>query len=105
MRKDDELVEVSGELVDKVVNEAKIPQKVIPIPKPPLPLPQRLVKKTEDGKYRCFITMLKQLSINVHFIEALEEIPGYAKFMKDMVTKILVSFVDDDQILLQGLLC
>ena len=61
--------------------------KVIPMPRPPPPFPQRLVKKTEDGKYRRFITMLKQLSINVPLVEALEQIPGYAKFMKDLVTK------------------
>ena len=47
--------------------------KVIPKPRPPPPFPQRLVKKTEDGKYRRFITMLKQLSINVPLVEALEQ--------------------------------
>ena len=68
------------------------------MPRPPLPFPQRLVKKTEDGKYRHFITMVKQLSVNVPLIEALEEIPGYAKFMKDMVTKkILINFEDNDR--------
>ena len=42
--------------------------------------------------------MLKHLSINVPFIEALEQIPDYAKFMKDMVTKKRsVSFEDDDR--------
>ena len=67
-----------------------------PIHRPPPPFTQRLVKKTEDGKYRCFITMLKQISINV--IEALEQIPGYAKFMKDMITKkISISFEDYDR--------
>ena len=30
--------------------------------------------------------MLKQLSINVPLVEALEQIPGYAKFMKDLLT-------------------
>ena len=42
--------------------------------------------------------MLKQLSINIPLIESIEKIPGYAKFMKDMVTKkSSVSFEDDDQ--------
>ena len=31
--------------------------------------------------------MLKQISINVPLVEALEQMPGYAKFMKDLVTK------------------
>ncbi|XP_070057475.1 uncharacterized protein [Nicotiana tomentosiformis] len=30
---------------------------------------------------------MKCLSINVPFVEALEQMPGYAKFMKDLVTK------------------
>ena len=53
---------------------------------------------TEDGKDRRFITMLKQLSINVPLVEALEHMPGYAKFMKDLVTKKRsVTFEDDDR--------
>ena len=77
----------------------KLPIKVIPMPRPPPPFPQRLVKKTEDGKYRRFITMLKQLSINVALVEALEQMPGYAKFMKNQVTKKRsVTFKDDDRL-------
>ena len=40
---------------------------------------------TEEGKYQRFITMLKQLSINVPLVEALEQMTSYAKFMKAMV--------------------
>ena len=68
------------------------------MPRPPPPSHQRLVKKTEDGKYRRFITMLRHLSINVPLVEALEQMTGYAKFMKDLVTnKRLVTFEDDDR--------
>ena len=57
------------------------------------------MKKTEDGKYHRFITMLNKLSINVLLIEALEQMHGYAKFMKDMVTKKRsVSFENDDKL-------
>ena len=56
------------------------------------------MKKIEDGKYRRFITMLKKLSINVPLVEALEQMPDFAKFMKDLVTnKISVTFEDDDR--------
>ena len=66
---------------------------------PPPPFPQRLVKKTEDGKYQHFITKLKQISINVPLVEALEQMPGYAKFMNDLVTKKRsVTFEDDDRL-------
>ena len=56
------------------------------------------MKKTEDDKYQRFITMLKRLSINVHLVEALEQMLGYAKFMKDLVTKKRsVTFEGDDR--------
>ena len=42
--------------------------------------------------------MLKQLSINVPLVEALEQMLGYAKFMKDLVTKKRsVTFEGDDR--------
>ena len=42
--------------------------------------------------------MLKQLSINVPLVEALTQMPSYAKFMKDLVTKKRsVTFEDDDK--------
>ena len=66
------------------------------MPRPPPPFPQRLMKKTEDGKYRRFITMLKLLSMNVSLVEALEQMPGYAKFVKDLVTKKRSATFEDD---------
>ena len=76
MKKDnDKVVEGSGEAEDSTGKDAEVPKKVTPMPRPPPLFPQRLVKKTEDGKYRHFITMLKQLSINVPLVEALEQCP------------------------------
>ena len=100
VRKDNDKV-VKGSVEEEESNgkDAEVPMKVIPMPRPPPPFPQRLVKKTEDGKYRRFITMLKQLSINVPVVEALEQMPGYAKFMKDLVTKKRsITFEDDDRL-------
>ena len=43
--------------------------------------------------------MLKQLFINVPLVEALEQMPGYAKLMKDLVRKKRsVTFKDDDRL-------
>ncbi|XP_060182917.1 uncharacterized protein LOC132612853 [Lycium barbarum] len=41
----------------------------------------------DDGKFLKFIERLKGLSINIPLVEALEQMSGYAKFMKDLVTK------------------
>ncbi|PHT54216.1 Lignin-forming anionic peroxidase [Capsicum baccatum] len=65
--------------------EKKAVEKTIPYPPPPFP--QRLKKIADDTKFRKFMNMLKQLTINVPLVEALEQMPGYAKFMKDILTK------------------
>ena len=100
VRKDNNnVVKGSGETEESNGKDAEVRINIIPIPRPPPPFPQRLVKKTEDGKYRRFTTMLKQLSINVPSVEALEQMPDYAKFMKDLVTnKRSVTFKDDDRL-------
>uniref|UniRef100_M1DEX2 Integrase core domain containing protein n=1 Tax=Solanum tuberosum TaxID=4113 RepID=M1DEX2_SOLTU len=97
-RNDDE-IKVTGESKSATeIGEVEITHKVVPMPRPPPPFPQRLVKKTKEGKYRRFITMLKQLSFNVPLIEALEQMLGYAKLMKDLVTKKrAVSFENDER--------
>ena len=96
---DDKVVKGSGEAEESTGKHEEVPMKVIPMPRPPPPFPKRLVKKIEDGKYRRFITMLKQISINVRLVEALEQMPGYAKFMKDLVTKKRsVTFKDYDRL-------
>ena len=47
---DDKVVKGSGEAEESTGKDAEVPMKVIPMLKPPPPFPQRLVKKTENGK-------------------------------------------------------
>ena len=98
IKDNDKVVEGSGKVEDNTGKNVEVPTKVTPMPIPPPLFHQTLVKKTEDGKYQRFITMLKLLSMNVSLVEALEQMPGYAKFVKDLVTKKrLVTFEDDDR--------
>ncbi|XP_070005883.1 uncharacterized protein [Nicotiana sylvestris] len=69
-----------------------MPEPVVPkakahFPRPPPPYPQWLAKQKSDNQFKKFIDMMKSLTINVLLVEALEQMPGYAKFMKDLVTK------------------
>ncbi|PHT51794.1 Cytochrome c oxidase subunit 3 [Capsicum baccatum] len=82
--------DVQPEKVEKRKQEEKKPTERT-IPYPPPPFPQRLKKVADDTKFSKFMTMLKQLTINVPLVEALEQMPGYAKFMKDLLTKKRVS--------------
>ncbi|XP_070008624.1 uncharacterized protein [Nicotiana sylvestris] len=67
--------------------ETVVPKAKAPLPRPPLPYPQRLEKQKKENQFKKFIYMMKSLSINVPLMEALEQMSGYAKFMKDLMTK------------------
>ncbi|XP_070007290.1 uncharacterized protein [Nicotiana sylvestris] len=67
--------------------ETVMPKAKAPLPRPIPPYPQRLAKQKSENQFKKFIEMMKSLSINVPLVEALEQIPIYAKFMKDLVTK------------------
>ena len=43
----DKVVDVNDELEDNTVKDAEVPKKVTPMPRPPPPFPQRLLKKTK----------------------------------------------------------
>ncbi|KAK9007289.1 hypothetical protein V6N11_051118 [Hibiscus sabdariffa] len=55
--------------------------------RPPPPFPQRLKKHKEDKQFKKFVDMLDQLHIDVPFLEAVDQMPTYAKFLKDIITK------------------
>ncbi|XP_019246263.1 PREDICTED: uncharacterized protein LOC109225910 [Nicotiana attenuata] len=63
------------------------PQALPPIPRPPPPFPQRLARKIDDSKLEKFYDILKQLTVNIPFVEAFQEMPGFAKYLKDLITK------------------
>ena len=54
--------------------------------KPLVPYPQRLVKVGEEHKYEKFLKMLKKFHINIPFLEAITDMPSYAKFLKYLLS-------------------
>ncbi|XP_019258262.1 PREDICTED: uncharacterized protein LOC109236527 [Nicotiana attenuata] len=80
--------------VDDSEQEVKVKEKVIeapktlaPIPRPPPPFPQILARRVDDSKLEKFYDILKQLSVNIPFVEAFQEMSGSAKYSKDLITK------------------
>ncbi|XP_061356628.1 uncharacterized protein LOC133301054 [Gastrolobium bilobum] len=49
--------------------------------------PQRLKHEIQKQHYVRFLDIFKKLSINIPFAKALENMPHYAKFMKDLLSK------------------
>ncbi|XP_057441326.1 uncharacterized protein LOC130733222 [Lotus japonicus] len=70
-------------------NAFKDKEKVIQ--KPPLekrlPYPHAPTKADKERQFTRFMDIFKRLQINIPFAEALEQMPTYAKFMKELLTK------------------
>ena len=56
-------------------------------PNVPIPYPQRLQKNKLDKQFTKFMDVFKKLHINIQFVDALEQMPSYVKFMKDIIPK------------------
>ncbi|XP_012850542.1 PREDICTED: uncharacterized protein LOC105970278 [Erythranthe guttata] len=53
----------------------------------PIPFPERQKKKKFKDQLKKFIERIKQIRINIPFAEALEVMPNYTKFMKEVLSK------------------
>ena len=53
----------------------------------PIPYPQRLKKHKLDKQFTKFMEVFKKLHINIPFADALEQMPSYVKFMKDILSQ------------------
>ncbi|XP_070013717.1 uncharacterized protein [Nicotiana sylvestris] len=61
---------------EEVKEKVKETSKTLPpIPRPPPPFPQRRARKVDDNKLEKFYDILKQLSVNIPFVEAFQEMP------------------------------
>jgi len=74
-------------LVEKEVekNKKKEAGKNVSAHKLPYPKPQS--KKDLERHFKKFLDIFKRLEINIPFAEALEQMPTYAKFMKEILSK------------------
>ena len=52
-----------------------------------VPYPQRLKKHKLDKQFTKFMEVFKKLHINIPFADALEQMPSYVKFMKDILSQ------------------
>nr|XP_009801381.1 PREDICTED: uncharacterized protein LOC104247126 [Nicotiana sylvestris]XP_016505950.1 PREDICTED: uncharacterized protein LOC107823759 [Nicotiana tabacum] len=53
--------------------------------RPPLPFLQWLQKSKDESKYKTFLYILSQVRMNLPLIEVLQEVPRYAKYLRDIV--------------------
>ncbi|XP_070017710.1 uncharacterized protein [Nicotiana sylvestris] len=77
-----------GELIPKATQEANKDDtfsEPVNVPRPPQPFPQRLQKNNDDLMFNKFLSMLSQIQLNIPLVDAIHEIPKYAKYIKDIV--------------------
>ena len=76
------------------VEEEKEKLYVPPPPYKPLISFPRLAKSKSEGQFKKFVELLKKLYVNIPFIEAIIQMPSYAKFLKENLTN--KRKIDDD---------
>ena len=54
---------------------------------PKVPFPQRLAKGKKGKSTGEILEIFKQVSVNIPLLDAIKQVPSYAKFLKDLCTK------------------
>jgi hypothetical protein len=57
-----------------------------PVHKPIAPFPQRLLNLKKGAKNNDILEVLKQVKVNIPLLDAIKQIPSYAKILKDLCT-------------------
>lgn len=83
-------------MVPKLVVKEKVSESK-PVVKFPFPTKNKK-KEQHEKNFEKFLEMFKKLEINISYLEALEQMPSYAKFMKDIISKKIS--IDTDSIVL-----
>ena len=53
---------------------------------PPLPFPYKRVEKQLDEKFKKFLEHLQKMEMKIRFLNAMAQMPKYAKFLKDLLS-------------------
>ncbi|CAJ2654820.1 unnamed protein product [Trifolium pratense] len=81
-----EKTEKNEKIAEKGEKEVEVRKEKSSLPQH-LPYPHAPSKKDKERQYARFLDIFKRLQINIPFSEALEQMPTYAKFMKEILTK------------------
>ncbi|XP_045809920.1 uncharacterized protein LOC123904283 [Trifolium pratense] len=95
IRKNKSSVSSESEKKVKSENEKKIKSKILKdgekaqvvLPREKLPYPHKKKSKRKDINFKKFMEMFNSLQVTIPFMESLEQMPMYAKFMKELLTK------------------
>ena len=52
-----------------------------------MPFPHRIQKARREEQFSKFLEIFKKIEINIPFVEAIDQMPNYAKFLKEILSK------------------
>jgi len=87
-KKSEKLIDVDSSLrksKSQLLKEGDNPQVIPSYVKLPYPHLAKK-KKEEEGQFKKFMELFSQLHVNIPFSQALDQMPVYAKFMKELLT-------------------
>ncbi|KAL9148479.1 hypothetical protein ABFS82_12G043800 [Erythranthe guttata] len=85
--KQNTVIEKPNEIKEKEATRKEPPSPTVISRVPQVPYPQKLQKKKLDAEHQGFLNKLKEIHINIPFIEAIQKMPKWVKFLKELVTK------------------
>ena len=59
----------------------------VPAYTPSVPFPQRLQRSRREEQFSKFLDIFKKIEINIPFVEVIRQMPLYAKFLKEILSK------------------
>ena len=68
-------------------NSEQKQKKKVKVYTPAVPFPQRIQKEKKEEQFSKFLEIFKKIEINIPFAEAINQMPDYEKFMKEILNK------------------
>ncbi|KAM7484084.1 hypothetical protein LguiA_000093 [Lonicera macranthoides] len=91
-KEEEEQIPTKVESSPQVVNQTPLTKQVIEdtssktfVPK--VPFPHRLKDNKKGTQFEEILEVFKQVQINIPLLDAIKQVPSYAKFLKDLVTQ------------------
>ena len=54
---------------------------------PAVPFPQRIQKAKKEEQFSKFLEIFKKIEISIPFVETINQMPNYSKFLKEILSK------------------
>ncbi|XP_047942996.1 uncharacterized protein LOC125189807 [Salvia hispanica] len=84
---EDETVQISTQPKENTAIPSPTPHTAHTPAEVRIPYPQRVQKKKTDAQFSRFLDIFRKVNMNIPLLEALQEMPTYAKFLKDVLSK------------------